>query len=274
MRARVNLAQQEVDNVVRQKGDATALKTANAALAKITNTLDRANKSIDPKDVRAKIKEIQKLEARLTQVYDLGTDTVTQVGPNADALGVPLLTDEAVYTQEETAEGVRLPRPTKGPVVRDATPPPSEMLSGTKESRKSITKGNQPKQSGRVSLEEADLSQESANALSLAFTKAQLDAATENTPRRTELQAQYDQLTDGLSEAEIETRMETGTRLLGYGNSLELIAATERFREANVAVTEAEKRERAAKSNAAGPPTPKGLCTKRGRITGPKSQQP
>ena len=249
VRAQVSLAQQEVDKAARQKGDAAAFKTANDNLAKITNTLDRAYKSIDAKAVRAKIKEIQQLEARLTQVYDLGTDTTTQVGPNADALGV-LLTDEDVVTQE-IAEGVRLPRPTKGPVVRDATPPPSEMLSGTKESRKSITKGNQPKQSGRVSLEEADLSQESANALSLAFTKAQLDAATENTPRRAELQAQYNQLTDGLSEAEIETRMETGTRLLGYGNSLELIAATERFREANIAVIEAEKRERAAKSNAA-----------------------
>jgi len=249
VRAQVSLAQQEVDKAARQKGDGAALKTANDNLVKITNTLDRAYKSIDAKAVRAKIKEIQKLEARLTQVYDLGTDTTTQVGPNADALGV-LLTDEDVYTQE-IAEGVRLPRPTKGPVVRDATPPPSEMLSGTKESRKSITKGNQPKQSGRVALEEADLSQESANALSLAFTKAQLDAATKNTPRRTELQAQYDQLTDGLSEAEIETRMETGKRLLGYGNSLELIAATERFREAVAAVTEADKRERAAKSNAA-----------------------
>jgi len=249
LRLQVNLAQQKVDNAVRQKRNGTELETANAALNKITKTLKRAQDSIDSKAVNAKIKEVQQLTAKLNTAFEQGVNTVTQVGPNADALGV-LLTDEDVYTQE-IAEGVRLPRPTKGPVVRDATPPPSEMLSGTKESRKSITKGNQPKQSGRVSLEEADLSQESANALSLAFTKAQLDAATENTPRRTELQAQYDQLTDGLSEAEIKTRMETGKRLLGYGNSLELIAATERFREAIAAVTEAENRKKAAKTTAA-----------------------
>jgi len=214
--------------------------------------LERAQASGNLKAIEAATKEIQRYEREGAQAFEAGEVRATQVGEREDAFGRDL-TDEQVYQQEESpaVPGVRLPRRVQGPVVVKALQPASQMLSGTAESREAVSKGNRPKQTATVPIRAFDLSPEAANAISLATVKQQLDAAKEGTARNKELTAEYATAIEGLTEAQVEDRMQEGMRLLGSGPTLAVIAARERVREAQAVLDVAENDLRLAKTPAA-----------------------
>lgn len=204
--------------------------------------LEKAQAADNAQEVQRLTPIVQRLENDYESVMQLGERVTTPVGAGAE--------DRTVERAEPTPEpGVRLPRRRVGPVARVGTQPPSQMLSGTAESREAISKGNRPMQAGTVRLTAADLSRADANAVSLAVLKQQLDAATGD--RKTQLQAAFDSATAGMTKEQVAAQIAEGEGLIKLPGAASVVAARERLRAANAEVDKAEADLRAAKTPAA-----------------------
>ena len=201
-------------------------------------------KAIAKNDVAAAQKataDVQRYEKELAQAIPAGERVTTAVGEDVEV--------ETLDTQP-VVEGTRLGARRVGPLVRQAQRPPGQMLTG---SGLDVKQGSQnpPRQAGAVQLRSYDLDPEMANAISLATLQSQLGAAKDGTKRKTTLEKQYKLATDGLTVEQIKARIAEGQRLLGSGESLEVIAANERRRQAREELVKAEADLRAAKNPAA-----------------------
>jgi len=204
--------------------------------------LEKAQAADNVQEVQRLTPIVQRLENDYESVMQLGERVATPVGAGAE--------DRTVERAEPTPEpGVRLPRRRVGPVARVGTQPPSQLLSGTAESREAISKGNRPMQTGVVRLTASDLNRANANAVSLAVLKQQLDAATGD--RKTQLQASFDAATNGMTKAQIDAQIAEGEDLIKVPGAAAVVAARERLRAANAEVDKAEAELRAAKTPAA-----------------------
>lgn len=204
--------------------------------------LEKAQAADNVQEVQRLTPIVQRLENDYESVMQLGERVATPVGAGAE--------DRTVERAEPTPEpGVRLPRRRVGPVARVGTQPPSQLLSGTAESREAISKGNRPMQTGVVRLTASDLNRANANAVSLAVLKQQLDAATGD--RKTQLQASFDAATNGMTKAQIDAQIAEGEDLIKVPGAAAVVAARERLRAANAEVDKAEADLRAAKTPAA-----------------------
>ena len=204
--------------------------------------LEKAQTADNVQEVQRLTPIVQRLENDYESVMQLGERVATPVGAGAE--------DRTVERAEPTPEpGVRLPRRRVGPVARVGTQPPSQLLSGTAESREAISKGNRPMQTGTTRLTAADMNRADANAVSLAVLKQQLDAATGE--RKTQLETAFKAATDGMTKAQIDAQIAEGEDLIKVPGAAAVVAARERLRAANAEVDKAEADLRAAKTPAA-----------------------
>lgn len=181
------------------------IATAETELAKL-----EANPRSTVEDIRAAQATIEALNTELNTVFETVrgiTTTTEQIGERAPA------------TQPAAVEGMRLPERKVGPAVRK--------ISGSKK----VLQG------GAIKLRAAGMSQEAANAIAVAHYKAQLD---EN-PDNKSAQKKYAAATAEMTPAQINAAIDEGTRLMGLGPTVEIIAKRESFRLA----LEAESKARA-----------------------------
>jgi hypothetical protein len=192
--------------------------------------------------VREQTLKVQELQNAFESVRDLGERVVTPVGEGAE---------ERVVEREESGvlPGTRLPRRRVGPVARVGTQPPGQMLSGTAESREAISKGNRPMQTGTQRLTAADMNQQNATSVSLAVLQQQRDAATGD--RKTQLDAAFKAATNGMTEAQINDKIDEGNKLIAEPGAAEVVAARERMRAADAALKTAQEEYKAATTPAA-----------------------
>jgi hypothetical protein len=204
--------------------------------------LDKAREADDVAKVQEQTLKVQELQKAFESVRDLGERVVTPVGEGAE---------ERVVEREESGvlPGTRLPRRRVGPVARVGTQPPGQMLSGTEESREAISKGNRPMQVGTQRLTAADMNQQSASSVSLAVLQQQRDAATGD--RKTQLDAAFKAATNGMTEAQINDKIDEGNKLIAEPGAAEVVAARERMRAADAAVETARQEYKAATTPAA-----------------------
>ncbi len=229
--------------VTKETGPLVYAVEANARrmLGMAETELKKAIANKDPKAAAQARKDIKRYERELAQAYGAAQRVKSQVGE-----GAVTVTPE----QPGVVAGERLAPSRQGPVVKKGTVPPSQLLSGTPESRTPIGKGNRPKQSGVIRLRASDMSPASANAVSLATLKSQLDAARAGTKRKQTLETSYATAIEGLTPEQVNERLTEGKRLLGSGPTLEIIAAREKYREAIAAVDAANKTKLEAKTPA------------------------
>ena len=203
--------------------------------------LEKAIAKNDVAAVQKATADVQRYERELAQAIPAGERVTTAVGEDVEV--------ETLDTQP-VVEGTRLGARRVGPLVRQAQRPPGQMLTG---SGLDVKQGSQnpPRQAGAVQLRSYDLDPEMANAISLTTLQSQLGAAKDGTKRKTTLEKQYKLATDGLTAEQIKARIVEGQRLLGSGESLEVIAANERRRQAREELVKAEADLRAAKNPAA-----------------------
>ena len=192
--------------------------------------------------VREQTLKVQELQNAFESVQQLGERVVTPVGEGAA---------EREVEREESGvlPGTRLPRRRVGPVARVGTQPPSQMLSGTPESREAISKGNRPMQAGTVRLRASDLNQQDASSVSLAVLQQQRDAATGQ--RKTALDKAYKAATDGMTKEQISAKVKEGEDLIAVPGAAKVVAAREQLRAANADVAKAEAELKAATTPAA-----------------------
>lgn len=204
--------------------------------------LAEAQKKGDVAEVQKQTARVQQLERDYESVMQIGERVIEPVGEGAENRDVERVEPAAV-------EGARLPRRRVGPVTRVGTQPPSQMISGTAESREAISKGNRPSQAGTVRLTADDLSVEKASAVSLAVLKQKLDAATGD--RKAQLQAAYDEATNGMDAAQIKAKVKEGNDLIATPGASTVVAARERERAAWAAYQKAQADVKEAKTPAA-----------------------
>lgn len=223
------LAQAVQNNAKRMLG------LSRAALESATNAKEREEATL----------AIQRYERELSEAYAAGERKVTITGEYAGKAD----TNEDVFETQAVVPGKRLGARREGPLVRQARQGPSQFLGAALD----IKQGSQnpPRQAGAVKLRASDLNLESANAISLITLKGKLDAATNGTKRKATLENQYKLATAGLTDSQIRDRMVKGQRLLSSGETLEVIAANEKRREARLELVQAESYLRAAKTPAA-----------------------
>lgn len=204
--------------------------------------LDKARAADDVATVQEQTLKVQELQKAFESVQDLGERVVTPVGEGAE---------ERVVEREESGvlPGTRLPRRRVGPVARVGTQPPGQMLSGTQESREAISKGNRPMQTGTQRLTAADMNQQSASSVSLAVLQQQRDAATGD--RKTQLDTAFKAATNGMTEAQINDKIDEGNKLIAEPGAAEVVAARERMRAADAALKTAQEEYKAATTPAA-----------------------
>lgn len=204
--------------------------------------LDKAQAQDNVAEVQRLTPIIKQLERDYESVTKLGERVVTPVGEGAEY--------RTVERVEPLAEpGTRLGRQRVGPVTRVGTQPPSQMLSGTEESREAISKGNRPMQAGAVRLTASDMNRADANAVSLAVLKQKMDAATGE--RKAELKAAFDNATDGMTKAQVDAKLKEGNDLIKVPEAAAVVAARERLRAANAEFEKADADYEAAKTPAA-----------------------
>ena len=204
--------------------------------------LEKAQAADNAAEVQSLTQEIKNLESAYESVMQLGERVVTPVGEGAK--------DRTVERAEPSIEpGTRLPRRRVGPVVRVGTQPPSQMLSGTKESREAISKGNRPMQAGVARLTAEDMNRADASAASLTVLKQQLDASAGE--RKTQLEAAFKAATDGMTKAQIDEKLKEGERIIRVPGAAAVVAARERVRVADAEVDKAQAAYDAAKTPAA-----------------------
>lgn len=204
--------------------------------------LDKAQAQDNVAEVQRLTPIVKQLERDYESVTQLGERVVTPVGEGAE--------DRTVERVEPLAEpGTRLDRRRVGPVARVGTQPPSQMLSGTAESREAIAKGNRPMQTGAARLTASDLNRADANAVSLAVLKQKLDAATGE--RKAELKAAFDAATNGMTKAQVDEQIKEGNDLIKVPGAASVVAAREKLRAAEDTFQKAEADYKAAKTPAA-----------------------
>ena len=217
-------------------------KVVRDTLALRKAELEKAQAQNNVPEVQRLTPIIKQLESDYESVIQLGERVVTPVGEGAQ--------DRAVErVQPLTEPGTRLGRVRTGPVTRVGTQPPSQMLSGTEESREAISKGNRPMQAGVVRLTAADMNRADANSVSLAVLKQKLDAATGD--RKAELKAAFDAATDGMTKAQVDEKIKEGNDLIKVPGAAAVVAAKERFNAALTKFRKAEADYKEAKTPAA-----------------------
>jgi hypothetical protein len=223
------LAQAVQNNAKRMLG------LSRAALESATNAKDREEATL----------AVQRYERELAQAFEVGERKVTATGEYAGKAD----TDEDIFETQKPVPGERLGARKEGPLVREARQAPGQFLGAALDVKQGSQ--NPPRQAGAIKLRASDLNPESANAISLVTLKGKLDAAKDGTKRKTTLEAQYKLATDGLTEGQIKERMKEGQRLMASGETLEVIAANEKRREARLELIQAESYLRTAKTPAA-----------------------
>jgi len=188
---------------------------------------------------------VQRYERELAEAYAAGERKITTTGEYAGKAD----TDEDVFELQKPVPGERLAPRKVGPLVREARQAPGQFLGAALDTKQGSQ--NPPRQAGAIKLRASDLNPESANAISLVTLKGKLDAAKDGTKRKTTLENQYKLATDGLTEEQIRDRMVEGQRLMASGETLEVIAANEKRREARLELVQAESYLRTAKTPAA-----------------------
>ena len=204
--------------------------------------LDKAQAQDNVAEVQRLTPIIKQLERDYESVTQLGERVITPVGEGAE-------NRIAERVEPLVAPGTRLGRQRVGPVTRVGTQPPSQMLSGTEESREAISKGNRPMQAGAVRLTASDMNRADANAVSLAVLKQKMDAATGE--RKVELKAAFDNATDGMTKAQVDAKLKEGNDLIKVPEAAAVVAARERLRAANAEFEKADADYEAAKTPAA-----------------------
>lgn len=204
--------------------------------------LDKAQAQDNVAEVQRLTPIVKQLERDYESVAQLGERVVTPVGEGAEDR-------TAERIEPLVAPDTRLGRRKVGPVARVGTQPPSQMLSGTEESREAVAKGNRPMQAGAVRLTASDLNRADANSVSLAVLKQKLDAATGD--RKAELQASFDDATNGMTAEQIKDKIKEGNDLIKVPGAAAVVAAKERYNAARAKFTKAEDDYKAAKTPAA-----------------------
>lgn len=204
--------------------------------------LDKAQAQDNVAEVQRLTPIVKQLERDYESVTQLGERVITPVGAGAE--------DRTVERVEPLAEpGIRLGRRKVGPVVRVGTQPPSQMLSGTEESREAIAKGNRPMQTGAARLTASDMNRADANAVSLAVLKQKLDAATGE--RKAELKAAFDDATNGMTKEQVSAQIKEGNDIIAVPEAAAVVAAREKLRAAEEEFQKADADYKAAKTPAA-----------------------
>jgi hypothetical protein len=203
--------------------------------------LEKAQAQDNVAEVQRLTPVVKQLERDYESVTQLGERVVTPVGEGAQ-------NRTAERVQPLAEPGTRLGRQRVGPVARVGTQPPSQMLSGTEESREAISKGNRPMQAGAVRLTASDMNRADANAVSLAVLKQKMDAATGD--RKAELKAAFDAATDGMTDAQIKDKIKEGNDLIRVPGAAAVVAANERFNAAKAAFDKADADYKEAKTPA------------------------
>lgn len=211
-----------------------AKKMLGMAQTQLKEAIDRD----DTEAVKKHTLEVKRYERELEQVLPVAERKVTEI------------TNEITPAEQEEVEpGERMPNRREGPVVRTAARAPNTFLSGTAESRTPIGARNRPTQAGTIKLRAADIDPEKANAISLHVTKEKLDATKAGTKRKETLQKQYNRAIKGLTPEQVEQRLAEGKELMKEGGNVEVIAARERWREAEAALAKAEAARKEAKTS-------------------------
>jgi hypothetical protein len=223
------LAQAVQNNAKRMLG------MSRAALESATNAKEREEATL----------AVQRYERELAEAFVAGERRVTTTGEYGGAAD----TGGDVFETQAPVAGERLAPRKEGPLVREARQAPGQFLGAALDVKQGSQ--NPPRQAGAIKLRASDLNPESANAISLVTLKGKLDAAKDGTKRKTTLEAQYKLATDGLTEEQIRNRMVEGQRLMASGETLEVIAANEKRREARLELLQAESYLRTAKTPAA-----------------------
>jgi len=223
------LAQAVQNNAKRMLG------LSRAALESATNAKEREEATL----------AVQRYERELAEAYAAGERKVTTTGEYAGKAD----TNEDVFETQAPVPGERLAPRKVGPLVREARQGVSQFVGAALDTKQGSS--NPPRQAGAIKLRASDLNPESANAISLVALKGKLDAAKDGTKRKTTLENQYKLATEGLTEAQIRDRMVEGQRLMASGETLEVIAANEKRREARLELVQAESYLRTAKTPAA-----------------------
>jgi hypothetical protein len=217
-------------------------KVVRDTLALRRAELEKAQAQNNVPEVQRLTPIIKQLESDYESVTQLGERVITPVGEGAE--------DRTAERVQPLAEpDTRLGRRKVGPVARVGTQPPSQMLSGTEESREAISKGNRPMQAGVVRLTAADMNRADANSVSLAVLKQKLDAATGD--RKAELNAAFDAATDGMTDAQIKEKIKEGNDLIKVPGAAAVVAAKERYNAARAVFEKADADYKAAKTPAA-----------------------
>jgi hypothetical protein len=217
-------------------------KVVRDTLALRRAELEKAQAQDNTAEVQRLTPIIKQLEQDYESVIQLGERVVTPVGEGAE--------DRTAERVQPLAEpGTRLGRQRVGPVARVGTQPPSQMLSGTAESREAISKGNRPMQTGAVRLMASDMNMVDANSVSMAVLKQKLDAATGD--RKAELKAAFDAATDGMTDAQVKEKIKEGNDLIKEPGAASVVAANERYNAARAKFEKAEADYKEAKTPAA-----------------------
>jgi hypothetical protein len=217
-------------------------KVVRDTLALRQAELEKAQAQDNVAEVQRLTPIIKQLENDYESVTQLGERVITPVGEGAE--------DRTAERVQPLAEpDTRLGRRKVGPVARVGTQPPSQMLSGTDESREAISKGNRPMQAGAVRLTASDLNRADANSVSLAVLKQKLDAATGE--RKAELKTAFDAATDGMTAEQIKDKIKEGNDLIKVPGAAAVVAAKERYNAARAAFEKADADYKAAKTPAA-----------------------
>jgi hypothetical protein len=204
--------------------------------------LEKAQAQDNVAEVQRLTPIVKQLERDYESVTQLGERVITPVGEGAEDR-------TAERVEPLVAPGTRLGRTRVGPVARVGTQPPSQMLSGTEESREAIAKGNRPMQAGAVRLTASDMNRTDANSVSLAVLKQKLDAATGE--RKADLKAAFDAATDGMTDAQVKEKIKEGNDLIRVPGAASVVAANERLRAAQAVLQKAEADYKEAKTPAA-----------------------
>lgn len=215
------------------KSTAEAINAATAEIAALNQELDTVFGTLrgittSTAPIKTAVDRQQELQERLSQALASlevveGDDKATTA--QVEAARTRVANIEAEIAGTKPAEGMRLPERKVGPVVRK--------ISGSKK----ILQG------GAIKLRAAGMSQEAANAVTIAHYRAQLD----DNPDNASAQKKYAAATAEMTPDQINAAIDEGNRLLGLGPTLEIIAKREAFRQAIIDVEKAEAELTAAK---------------------------
>ena len=227
----------------------TTTPLAQAVQANAKRMLGMSQAALEKATTNAEKEEatlmVQRYERELAEAYTAGERKVTTEGGYAGKADV---SEEDVYELQQPETGERLAPRKEGPLVREARQAPGQFIGAALDVKQGSR--NPPRQAGVIKLRASDLDPSSANAISLFVTKGKLEGAKEG-KSKDKLEAAYKNATEGLTETQIAEQLAEGKRLLSTGESLEVIAANEKRRQARLELVQAESYLRTAKTPAA-----------------------